>query len=154
MVFEVSDLLTNGEDTGMADSWTWTKNHDIPSSSAHGQRVIREIIDQLHQHEWGHHDVFGVHLALEEAVVNAIKHGNGEDPGKRVLVISKVSTCRCWIQVQDEGTGFDPYDVPDCTLDENLEKPSGRGLMLMRNFMSLIEYNDAGNQVILEKVLE
>lgn len=138
----------------MAESWTWTKNHNIPSSSADGQRVIKEIVAQLHQHEWSHHDVFGVHLALEEAVVNAIKHGNGEDPAKRVQVISKVSSRRCWIQVQDEGSGFDPVDVPDCTRDENLEKPSGRGLMLMRNFMSLIEYNDSGNQVILEKVLD
>ncbi|MCP4192713.1 MAG: ATP-binding protein [Planctomycetaceae bacterium] len=138
----------------MLDSWTWTKNHDIPSSSADGQRVIREIVDQLHQHDWARDDVFGVHLALEEAVVNAIKHGNGEDPQKRVQVITKISSRRCWIQVQDEGPGFNPQEVPDCTLDENLEKCSGRGLLLMRNFMSLIEYNEVGNQVVLEKVLD
>ena len=138
----------------MSESWTWIKHQEIPSRSDDGQRVILEIVGQLHQHNWSPHDAFGVHLALEEAVVNAIKHGNGEDPDKNVRVHCKISSRRCWIQVEDEGVGFDPVDVPDCTRDENLEKPSGRGLMLMRNFMSLIEYNDSGNLVIMEKVLQ
>ena len=68
-------------------------------------------------------------------------------------VICKVSSCRCWIQVEDEGPGFDPGDVPDCTLEENLEKPSGRGLELMRNYMTQMEYNASGNRLVMEKVL-
>ncbi|HOF18390.1 MAG TPA: ATP-binding protein [Phycisphaerae bacterium] len=51
----------------------------------------------------------------------------------------------------DEGTGFDPTRVPDPTADENLEKPSGRGLMLMRAYMDEVRYNDRGNQVFLMK---
>ena len=135
-------------------AWTWTLDREIPSCSLHGHRLIMEIVDQLQRHEWSQRDVFGVHLALEEAVVNAIKHGNGEDPEKKVQVECKISRRRCWILVEDEGPGFNPEEVPDCTLDENLDKPSGRGLKLMRNFMSLIEYNECGNRVVMEKVLE
>ena len=56
--------------------------------------------------------------------------------------------------MSDEGPGFDPADVPDCTLDENLDKPSGRGLKLMRNFMTMVEYNEHGNRVVMEKILD
>ena len=113
-----------------------------------------EIVRQLQVHEWEQRDVFGVHLALEEAVVNAIKHGNGEDPEKSVQVVCRISHQRCWILIEDQGEGFNPEAVPDCTLDENLDKPCGRGLRLMRNFMSQVEYNDQGNRVVMEKVLD
>jgi serine/threonine-protein kinase RsbW len=53
--------------------------------------------------------------------------------------------------VEDEGDGFDPAQVPDCTLEERLDVPSGRGVMLMRSFMTRIEYNAKGNAVVLEK---
>ncbi|MCA9150437.1 MAG: ATP-binding protein [Planctomycetales bacterium] len=135
-------------------SWTWEIDREIPSCSVHGHRLIMEIVEQLQQLRWNPRDIFGVHLALEEAVVNAIKHGNADDPEKKVIVRCKIAELRCWILVEDEGPGFDPADVPDCTLDENLDKPSGRGLRLMRNFMSRIEYNDSGNRVVMEKVLE
>jgi serine/threonine-protein kinase RsbW len=133
--------------------WTWTLEREIPSCSLQGHRLILEIIEQLQQLEWSQRDVFGVHLALEEAVVNAIKHGNNEDPEKKVTVLCKLSPRRCWVLVEDEGPGFNPAAVPDCTLDENLDKPSGRGLKLMKNFMTMIEYNDCGNRVVMEKVL-
>ena len=55
------------------------------------------------------------------------------------------------IEIEDEGAGFNPLDVPDPTAEENLELPSGRGLMLMKNFMSNVEYNSLGNRVTMEK---
>ena len=55
------------------------------------------------------------------------------------------------LEVTDEGPGFDPASVPDCTLEERLEAPSGRGVMLMRSFMTRIAYNAKGNSVVLEK---
>ncbi len=133
--------------------WSWTLEREIPSCSLQGHRLILEIIEQLQRHRWAQRDVFGVHLALEEAVVNAIKHGNGEDLDKKVQVACKISSTRCWILVEDEGPGFNPSAVPDCTLDENLDKPSGRGLKLMKNYMTMIEYNESGNRVVMEKVL-
>ena len=84
------------------------------------------------------HDVFSIRLALEEALVNAIKHGNQMDRAKSAIVISyRASSDRFDVHITDEGSGFDPSDVPDPTAIENLERPCGRGLMLMRHYMTM-----------------
>lgn len=132
-------------------SWSWTSERSIASDTALGQQVLDEVLTQLKQHTWDEQDTFGVHLAVEEALVNAIKHGNQSDPDKKVHVVSRVSSTRFFIEIRDEGDGFDPSDVPDPTAEENLESPSGRGLMLMRSFMSRVEFNDTGNCVVMEK---
>ena len=93
-------------------------------------------------------------MAMEEAVMNAIKHGNKRDPSKHVHVIVNLSDTQFYAQVTDQGLGFDPDDVPDPTLEENLEKTSGRGLMLMKNFVDTVQYNEIGNSVELTKVKE
>jgi len=82
---------------------------------------------------------------------NAIRHGNRSDASKSVYVCCKLSKEQLWGQIRDEGAGFNPDDVPDCTGPENLELPSGRGIMLMRAFMSRVEYNDRGNRVVMGK---
>jgi serine/threonine-protein kinase RsbW len=88
---------------------------------------------------------------MEEALVNAIKHGNRMDPNKSVRIACRISHRKIRIEIEDQGSGFQPESVPDPTADENLERPCGRGIMLMRAFMNLIEYNEAGNRVVLEK---
>ncbi len=140
--------------TNTETSWTWTTDRQIPSCSAEGHELILEIVENLQKQGWTPQDIFGVHLSLTEGIVNAIRHGNGSDLGKRVHVICKLSRSRCWIQIEDEGPGFDPADVPDCTETPNLDKPSGRGLTLMRNYMTMIEYNACGNRLVMEKVLQ
>jgi serine/threonine-protein kinase RsbW len=92
---------------------------------------------------------FGIQMALEEAVVNAVKHGNQEDPTKKVTVTTCVTADLISIEVQDQGNGFNPMEVPDPTADENLERPCGRGLMFMRRFMTAVEYNSIGNFVAM-----
>lgn len=96
-------------------------------------------------------DVFGVRLALEEALVNAIKHGNKMDPTKNVRVRWRLDSEHIHVSVEDEGPGFDVSQVPDPTEEENIDKPGGRGIMLMRAFMSLVEYNETGNRLTIEK---
>ena len=123
----------------------------IPSDTVQGQAVQERIVRLLEDLQYSDRDVFGVRLALEEALVNAIKHGNGMDPQKQVRIGCRVGADRVYIEIEDEGEGFDPEDVPDPTAVENLERPCGRGIMLMRAFMSRIEYNKTGNRVILEK---
>ena len=123
----------------------------IPSDTAEGQAVQERIVALLEKLGYPARDVFGVRLALEEALVNAIKHGNKHDPGKQVHICCRANHAAVCITIEDEGPGFAPEEVPDPTLEENLEKPSGRGIMLMRAFMSSIEYNQAGNCVRLEK---
>jgi len=123
----------------------------IPSSTSHGYEVQERILTLLESSGFTDRDLFGVKLALEEALVNAIKHGNGMDPEKMVRVHCVLKQEEVTIVIEDEGEGFDPSDVPDPTDDDNLEKPSGRGLMLMRAFMTSIDYNDCGNKVTLVK---
>ena len=134
------------------DGWHWTSDVVIPSDPAEGKRVLDDLLQALRELNWIQHEVFGVHLAVEEALVNAIKHGNRHDASKSVRFACRVSNERVQVEIADEGPGFNPGAVPDCTMDENLEVPSGRGLMLMRCFMSRVEYNDKGNCVAMEKV--
>ena len=101
--------------------WTWTCELDIPSDTNSGREVVDQLLEQLSKHDWEEHDVFGVHLAVEEALVNAIKHGNQLDASKTVKVTCKVCHDRAWIEIEDEGDGFDPDDVPDPTDEANLE---------------------------------
>lgn len=123
----------------------------IPSDTAAGQSIQDRIIGHLEELKYDQRDVFGVRLAIEEALVNAIKHGNRMDPAKSVRIACRIAESSIRIEIEDQGEGFQPGEVPDPTADENLERPCGRGIMLMRAFMNTIEYNAAGNRVILEK---
>ncbi len=124
----------------------------IPSDTAEGQAVQVRIVEALEVREYPERDVFAVRLALEEAIVNAIKHGNRMSPDKTVDIECWISDERVRIEIQDQGEGFVRDHVPDPTLLENLERPCGRGIMLMGAFMNLIEYNEQGNKVTLEKI--
>lgn len=123
----------------------------IPSDRAEGLWVQDQIVEQLESRQFSNHDVFGVRLALEEALSNAIRHGNKMDTDKTVRIRYSIDATRVIITIEDEGAGFDLANVPDPTLPENLEQPSGRGILLMRSFMTSVTYNDTGNQVTLEK---
>ena len=123
----------------------------IPSDTAQGQAVQERIVKMLEDLDFPTRDVFGVRLALEEALVNAIKHGNRMDPAKQVRIQWAINSESVRIEIEDEGHGFRPEDIPDPTAEENLEKPSGRGIMLMRAFMTEVGYNDSGTRVTLLK---
>jgi serine/threonine-protein kinase RsbW len=96
-------------------------------------------------------DLFRLRLALEEALVNAVKHGNRGDPAKQVRVRYQVTRERTLAEVEDEGEGFDPGQVHDPLAPENLERPGGRGLLLMRSFMTWCRFHGRGNRVTLCK---
>jgi len=131
--------------------WVWQCERVIPSKTGAGAPILQEVLDQLEQQDWIQHDIFSIHLAMEEALVNAIRHGNQFDPGKHVHVACRMSPNLVRIEITDEGAGFDPSAIPDPTDPSHIEAPSGRGVMLMRNFMSRVEYNDIGNSVVMEK---
>jgi serine/threonine-protein kinase RsbW len=97
---------------------------------------------------------FAIKLSLEEALTNAIKHGNQRDPTKHITLRYYVGPDRTVIMVADEGQGFEPDCVPDPTADENLERPCGRGLMLMQSYMSAVKFNPTGNVVWMLKLRE
>jgi len=127
------------------------KDHLIPTDFEEGRRIQQLIVDELKAHHFGEHDIFGITLALEEAIVNAIKHGNQLDQSKSVRIAYQVADNTLYVRIHDEGHGFNPEDVPDPTLDENLERACGRGLMLMRYYMNEVHFLDRGNVVFMWK---
>jgi serine/threonine-protein kinase RsbW len=124
----------------------------IPSDAAEARRIQDQIDRLLLDRDTHEKDIFGIRLALEEALTNAIKHGNQMDRTKRVFVTYQFEADRFDIIIRDEGPGFDPEDVPDPTAVENLERPCGRGLMLMRYYMTEVEYRGGGSIVAMSKV--
>lgn len=124
----------------------------IPSDPAEARRIQDQIEQLLHSRRVHDRDIFSIKLALEEALVNAIKHGNQMDRSKCVRISYQLRPDRFEVHISDEGPGFDPGDVPDPTAAENLERPCGRGLMLMRHYMSQVAYLGCGNCVSMSKV--
>ena len=92
-------------------------------------------------------------VAIRECVINAIKHGNQMNRDKKVAISYTVHLGRFEIHITDEGSGFEPCDVPDPTAVENIERPCGRGLMLMRHYMTEVSFHGRGNSVRIFKVL-
>jgi serine/threonine-protein kinase RsbW len=95
-----------------------------------------------------------VGLALREAVINAIVHGNGGDPGLKVHISLIANATQFRAVIRDEGPGFDPEAEPDPTADENLLNTSGRGLLLMKAFVDEVRFEqgkDRGMQITLTK---
>lgn len=123
----------------------------VPNDLRSAKQPESRVLDELRRCNYAEEVVFAIKLALEEAVTNAVKHGNKGDFSKRLTVRFHVDPHRTLIAVRDEGPGFAPGDVPDPTADENLERPSGRGIMLMHAYMTRVEYNEAGNEVWLLK---
>jgi serine/threonine-protein kinase RsbW len=113
--------------------------------------LLESVVAQLREAGFSQKEEFGVRLALEEALVNAIKHGHGGDPSKQVHVRYRVEFARVTVEVEDQGPGFRPEQVPDPLAPENLDRDCGRGLLLMRSFMTSVRYNDKGTCVTLCK---
>ena len=109
------------------------------------------IMEAMARHGYDLDSAFGLKLALEEAMTNAVKHGNCNDPSKTIVVRYLVDRERIVIMVRDQGNGFCPDHVPDPTAEENLERPNGRGIMLMQSYMTKVRFNEAGNEVWMLK---
>ncbi len=131
--------------------WRWSLQREIPSSLDAGHQLIEQLIKALESNGWEGRDLFHVQLAVEEAMVNAITHGNKLAPDKVVEVEFKVEPQSTILRIKDEGQGFCPEELPDPRDDDHLELTNGRGVMLIRAMMSEVHYNDRGNQVTMVK---
>jgi serine/threonine-protein kinase RsbW len=123
----------------------------IASDLEEAREVEQQMLDALVACGYDETEVFAVKLSLEEALVNAVRHGNGNDSGKTISASWQVTEKEATFSVEDEGPGFNPDAVPDPTLDENLERPCGRGVMLMRAYMDEVTFNEKGNRVCMTK---
>jgi serine/threonine-protein kinase RsbW len=119
----------------------------IRSNFEAAEKVADQVLDEVRSCGYPDEAIFAIKLAMEEALVNAIKHGNRDDPSKNVTVEFEINPRKVVLRVTDEGEGFRPENVPDPTADENLECPSGRGVMLMKAYMDEVKFSRRGNTV-------
>lgn len=128
-----------------------TNHRRVISTTEEMRLFLEEIVAQMTELGFEEKDIFSVRLGLEEAIVNAIRHGNRFDPNKKVELRYTVAEECVVFEIEDEGDGFNPDELPDPLDPENLERPSGRGVYLMHCYMSSVEYNEKGNCVKLYK---
>jgi serine/threonine-protein kinase RsbW len=122
---------------------------EIPSL-AENIRMIESFIDNAKEKYHLNDDIYGnIMIAVTEAVNNAIKHGNRNDSSKNVALSLSLAEGLIKFKVEDEGSGFDYHNLPDPTTAENLEKPGGRGIFLMKHLADEVEFADNGKVVEL-----
>ncbi len=125
----------------------------IPSVIEHMHGVLNYLTERL--------EAAGIvqpnsHLfvALDEAIANAIKHGNKNDPEKFVTITADLTADQVTFTITDEGEGFDLATLLDPTDPTYLMRPCGRGVMLIFHLMDEVKYNQCGNQVVMMKRAE
>jgi len=122
---------------------------EIPSLSEN-IRMIESFIDNAKEKFHLNEDIYGnIMIAVTEAVNNAIKHGNRSDSNKNVSLGLSLEEGMIKFRVEDEGTGFDFHHLPDPTAPENLEKPGGRGIFLMKHLADEVDFSENGKVVEL-----
>jgi serine/threonine-protein kinase RsbW len=126
----------------------------VDSKSSAVVEVCKEILAKLEEHNFDKDDIFAVHLTLEEAFLNAVKHGNKMDPTKKVKIDYSISSEKVEITRTDEGQGFEPEAVEDPRFGKGLYEPGGRGLLLMNSYMDIVKYNEEGNSVHMVRYKE
>jgi serine/threonine-protein kinase RsbW len=154
-----------GEDTCEGVTMSATVQGTLPRAAVGGGRwqaecfsseagilpVIQRVLAAMAGLAYPEEDRYAVRLALVEALANAVKHGNRGDPSKWVDVHFQVSEEAVTVEVADQGAGFNPDRVPDPCDPGNWEKPSGRGLLIMRHYLTEVRHNERGNCVTLRK---
>ena len=118
------------------------------------RRVSSKILNSLSGHRLDRDKLFDVKLCVEEAVRNAIVHGNRSNKKLYVRVRYRIDKDKIGIEIEDEGKGFDHERIPYPTHKDNIMKLSGRGVYLMRHLMDEIKFNAKGNQVRFVKYLK
>ncbi|HUU20626.1 MAG TPA: ATP-binding protein [Sedimentisphaerales bacterium] len=118
------------------------------------EKVCEQILSKLKANGFDKDDIFAVHLALEEAFLNAVKHGNKMDPTKEVKIDYSVGLDKIEISVTDEGEGFEPEAVADPRYGESLYKPGGRGLLLINSYMDMVKFTEQGNGLYMVRYKE
>jgi serine/threonine-protein kinase RsbW len=113
--------------------------------------VIARILEGMANSGFSDRDCFGMRLSLEESIVNALKHGNRGDVSKPVHIRFVLADHQVLAEIEDQGNGFNPGAIADPLAPENIERPGGRGVFLMRHYMTSVRYNARGNCVMLCK---
>jgi len=121
----------------------------LPSQFSASQDAQRQIMEEVDRCGYRPLPRFAIQLALEEAIVNAIKHGNCYDCGKNIYLTATVTSEQTEIVVEDEGRGFSRCCVPDPRSEENLHKCSGRGILLIESYMNSVKWSNRGRRITM-----
>ena len=124
---------------------------ELPSDLSLMNGVLQYLLERVQRLGLIKPDRSNLFIALDEAFVNAVKHGNKNDPRKLVKITAELSPKEACFTVEDEGDGFNIKDIPDPCDPANLFKTSGRGVLLIYNIMDEVEYNAQGNRVKMVK---
>lgn len=135
--------------TSICEGHRWSRQGLRDSSEIPG--AVAAIGEKLEEYGYSPSDRFAVELCVTEALANAIHHGNGDDSSKLASFRYAVDREEVWIEIEDEGPGFNPDDIPDPTDDEHRVCAGGRGVFLMRAFMTSVEFNASGNRVQMRR---
>lgn len=113
--------------------------------------IIEKLIDDIATEHKLSSEIYGnILVATVEAVNNAILHGNKLDESKKVYINLEINNNELSIIVKDEGFGFDFNNIPDPTAPENIEKPHGRGIFLMKHLVDELKFANNGSEVLLK----
>lgn len=124
-------------------------NIQIPSLSDN-IRIIESFIDNAKEKFQLNDDIYGnIMISVTESVNNAIKHGNHNILSKNVSISLMLNESLLKFRIEDEGVGFDYHNLPDPTSPENIEKPGGRGIFLMKHLADEVVFSENGSVVEL-----
>ncbi|MDR2169642.1 MAG: ATP-binding protein [Planctomycetaceae bacterium] len=132
-------------------TWVWSNNCSFASDMDMAHKLIDQVMEQLEKSTWSTKEKFAIQMALEESLVNAVKHGNDSDPNKNVHFTCNLNDSLIYVRIEDEGPGFDPNEVPDPTDPEHIMVASGRGVLLIKSFVTKVWWNEKGNVIEFEK---
>jgi serine/threonine-protein kinase RsbW len=124
---------------------------ELPSDLTLMNAVLEYLLDRVAKLGLVKIEQSNLFVALDEAFVNAVKHGNRNDPGKLLRVTAELSAHEAIFTVEDEGDGFDVQEIPDPRDAANLFKSSGRGVLLIYNIMDEVEYSERGTRLKMVK---
>ncbi|MBC7797797.1 MAG: ATP-binding protein [Pyrinomonadaceae bacterium] len=139
------------DDRPHENEWREKIEFELPSAIAPMHSILNYLQERLAKMGVIERETSNVFIALDEAFVNAVKHGNRFNHEKIVKISAEISPSEARFTVEDEGEGFDVSAIPDPLDPENLFKTSGRGVLLIQNIMDEVSYNERGNQVTMIK---
>ncbi len=114
---------------------------------------LNAVLDKI-SHAVPENILFDLKLSIEEALINAVKHGNKLNEAKKISLQINLKSDKIEVYIKDEGKGFDYENIPSPVTKANIKKASGRGVFLMRRFMDKVEFLDRGSMVKMIKYFD
>jgi serine/threonine-protein kinase RsbW len=130
-----------------AEPQTIEETHRLQGTRASMDFVQQSVLDGMESFGYGEENRFAVRIAVEEAMANAVLHGHRGDQEQLIEIHWTISSSQVAMFVSDDGRGYNSSAVPDPTADENLTLPSGRGLAMIKAFMTTVHVSDAGRKI-------